>query len=153
MRGKIVILGIVFFFATIPFSFAKKDQACDSSCENDVTTVYQFDPRTESCVMHFVYPCEPYACDAEGITCRTECISDSDCSQAGKCDTATGKCGTLSSFCKDAFTVQLANGPEQSCAPYKCRGGACQQQGVVDSDCAPGYACVDGHRCEEDPLP
>jgi hypothetical protein len=149
VRGKIVILGIVFFIATIPVSLAKKDQACESSCANDVTTVYQFDPRTESCVKHFVYPCEPYACDVDGITCKTQCISDADCSQAGKCDTGNGRCGTISSFCKDAFTVELSNGQEQSCEPYKCIGGACQQQCVDDGDCAPEYICVDGHRCEQ----
>jgi len=148
MRDKTVVLVMVFLIAAAPFSFAKQSQVCDSSCENDVTTVYQFDPRAKSCVKHFAYPCEPYACDVDGITCNTSCVSDADCSQAGKCDTATGKCGTISSFCKDSLTVKLTNGIEQECTPYACVGGACQQQCVTDGDCAEGYACADGHKCE-----
>jgi hypothetical protein len=150
MRDNIVVLGIVFFIIASSFSFAKQDEICDSSCENDVTSVYQFDPRTKSCVKHFVYPCEPYACDEDGLTCKTSCNSSADCSQGSQCNQVTdiGKCVTISSFCKDAFNVQTTDGLVQSCEPYKCVGGACQQQCVDDGDCAPGFICVDGHKCE-----
>src|SRR5262249_2887289 len=48
--------------------------------------------------------------------------------------------------CKDDFTLQDANGQVESCVPYKCVGGVCQQQCQSGNDCAAGYDCQN-HQC------
>jgi hypothetical protein len=85
--------------------------------------------------------CLPYACDAASATCKTSCVTESDCAAGASCDTVSGQCAIVGAICKDAYTVQQPNGQEQSCAPYRCVGGACMDACTTTSDCAPGYAC------------
>jgi hypothetical protein len=119
---------------------------CDSTCVNSVTVVRQWSASAGACVTWFAYPCEPYDCDDDGRTCRTSCVSDVDCSQGALCDTATGRCTTGPTVCSDAFTVEQANGAQQSCAPYRCVAGTCMEHFDGIGGCAPGFQCV-GRDC------
>jgi hypothetical protein len=146
MRPKVLIVSMSIVIVTVAYAPAKQVQVCDPECVDDVTVVFQFDPRTNSCVKHFAYPCDPYGCDNQGLSCNTSCITHLDCSEGGMCN-VNGKCVTRLAICKDEFTVQAPDGTETSCAPYKCKAGACQQQCVTTQECAPDYECMDGHRC------
>jgi len=115
-----------------------------TSCSGDVASVTTC-PTPETCVTNS-YPCTPYKCDSETDTCRTSCISNSDCGQGGQCDTATGKCASMSTTCFEPFTLQNADGSIESCIPYECKGGSCQQQCVSTNDCYTDYTCSQG-RC------
>jgi MYXO-CTERM domain-containing protein len=92
-----------------------------------------------SCTTPTTKTCNPYTCDSGA--CKTTCASDTDCAQGSVCDTTKGLCAVAGATCLDAFTVKQPNGQTQSCSPYKCLGGACQQQCTTASDCAPGYDC------------
>jgi len=102
-----------------------------------------------ACALPSTKNCAPYACDDTSGTCKSSCVANGDCSQGATCDSTSGQCTTGSATCQDAYTVKLANGQTQSCAPYKCVGGACQQQCSTSGDCAPGYSCS-GTQCVAD---
>jgi MYXO-CTERM domain-containing protein len=95
-----------------------------------------------ACVKGTTQDCGNYACDGTAKACKTTCSGDSDCATGSGCNTSTGECAAQSSSCQDAYTVKQANGQVQSCSPYKCVGGGCQQQCTTKSDCAPGYTCT-----------
>lgn len=116
--------------------------ACSAaSCTGDVSTSASTCDGTGTCAAGSTSPCTPYGCDATSGVCRKSCSSDGDCAAGGQCDTTTGKCAIAFATCKDPTTVQLPNGQSESCAPYVCNAGKCQQQCVKESDCAPGYSC------------
>lgn len=112
-----------------------------ASCTGDVATPAAGCDNAGQCASAASSPCNPYACDATSGACKTVCVSDNDCSQGAVCDTGSGKCATATATCADAFTVELPNGQQQFCEPYKCVGGKCQQQCVTTADCAPGFEC------------
>jgi len=114
--------------------------ACPSTCQGSVATVQRRDPDG-TCVVNFRYPCVPYRCDADHVTCGNVCLSDADCAQGASCDTATGECAEFGAICKDDFTVEDSNGQIESCIPYKCVAGVCQQQCQTSNDCYDGYQC------------
>lgn len=123
-------------------TFAGNATECAAAgCTGDVSQPAGTCDGTGSCSVPATQNCVPYACDAAAGTCKTSCASDADCGQGAKCDTASGKCAVTSATCKDEHTVLLPNGQEQSCEPYKCVGGACQQQCTSDTDCASGFEC------------
>ena len=90
------------------------------------------------------YPCAPYACAGDGMTCQTECESSAQCAAGATCNPARSECTSYSSVCADPFTRKAPDGNLSSCAPYKCVAGNCQQQCVQSSDCAQGYTCTRG---------
>ncbi len=100
-----------------------------------------------SCVKGTSQDCGSYACDATANACKTTCSGDGDCATGSKCNTSTGQCAQQGTTCKDPYTVKQANGQEQSCEPYKCVAGACQQQCTTDDDCAPGNGCNASNAC------
>ncbi len=114
-------------------------------CEGTACAGNVFQPKVcdgqGGCVDGQSKDCGNYACDATAGACKTSCKSDTDCASGSSCNTTTGQCAAQSSTCKNATTVQQANGQEQSCEPYRCVAGACQQQCSSSSDCAPGYDC------------
>jgi MYXO-CTERM domain-containing protein len=112
-----------------------------ASCTGDVATPAASCDGTGQCAGVTTTPCNPYACDATTGACKVACVSDTDCSQGSVCDTTSGKCATATATCADAFTVALPNGQEQSCEPYRCVAGKCQQQCSTTADCAPGFEC------------
>jgi MYXO-CTERM domain-containing protein len=112
-----------------------------ASCSGDVSQPAGQCDGAGSCTIPSTESCLPYGCDATSGTCKSACVSDADCGQGSKCDTATGKCAIAGATCKDAYTVLLPNGQEQSCEPYQCVGGACLDACATTSDCAPGYEC------------
>jgi len=116
------------------------------SCTGDVSTAQSTCDGTGACAAGGTTPCAPYGCDAASGLCRKSCAGDDDCAQGGTCDTTTGKCAVATATCKDATTVALPNGQTQSCVPYKCLGGKCQQQCANPGDCAPGFDC-EGTTC------
>jgi len=116
--------------------------ACGTaSCSGDVSTPAPTCDGTGKCAPSTSDPCSPFGCNASTGVCNKSCSSASDCAQGGLCDTTTGNCTVASTTCEDAYTVKLANGQTQSCSPYKCVGGKCQQQCSTSGDCAPGFAC------------
>jgi MYXO-CTERM domain-containing protein len=112
-----------------------------ASCTGDVSTAAATCDGTGSCAAGSTAPCSPYGCDATTGVCRKSCTGDGDCAQGGLCDTTTGKCAVATATCLDATTVKLPNGQSQSCEPYKCKAGKCQQQCSTQSDCADGFLC------------
>jgi hypothetical protein len=96
------------------------------------------------CIAGAAIGCAPYACDASAKSCRASCKADGDCASGSKCDMGSGQCAAISTTCKDASTLVTADGKEQTCAPYRCLGGACQQQCGTSADCTAGAACTDG---------
>lgn len=140
--------------------------ACAGTCDgNNTTCVYPDSTTTcegSACVGNVYQPkvcdgqgtcvagqsqdCGNYACDSTAGACKTKCQSDSDCASGSSCNTTTGQCAALTATCKDAYTVIQANGQEESCEPYKCVAGVCQQQCSTSNDCAPGYKCQ-GSQC------
>ena len=120
---------------------------CDSTCLGNVSTVYR---KTDAgqCKPWFRVACNPYGCEAASGMCRAGCVSDTDCSQGGACDTTTGLCAAMTSICLDALTVRNANGQTQSCIPYKCYGaGICRSSCSDTHDCSSGFNCnlASGH--------
>jgi MYXO-CTERM domain-containing protein len=116
--------------------------ACkDASCSGDVSQPAGTCDGAGLCSLLPTQNCLPYACKSATGVCGSTCASDTDCAQGAKCDTNTGKCAVTAATCKDATTLLQPNGQSESCVPYKCVGGACQQQCSSGSDCAPGYVC------------
>lgn len=67
------------------------------------------------------------------------------------CSIDSGECMLPGGGCKDAYTVQLPNGDEQSCTGHSCiADGQCAEACSHDSQCDPAYACQSG-RCKERP--
>ena len=112
-----------------------------ASCTGDVAQPPGICDGAGLCALPTTKNCVPYACNATTGVCQASCSSDAECAQGAKCDTNTGKCASTSATCKGPTTVLLPNGQTESCSPYKCLGGACQQQCSVPGDCAPGYTC------------
>lgn len=121
--------------------------ACkNASCTGDVAQPAGACDGAGLCAVPATQNCAPYTCNAQALACATTCASDTDCAQGAICNTSTGKCAAASATCKDTTTVQLPNGQTEACIPYRCVGGACQQQCSSGSDCAPGYDCQ-GNAC------
>lgn len=128
-------------------SYPAAGTACkDASCNGDVAQPAGACDGVGLCALPTTKNCLPYACDSTAGDCKASCAGDTDCAQGATCNTTTGKCAVAGATCKDATTVALPNGQTQSCSPYKCVGGACQQQCATPSDCAPGYTCQ-GNAC------
>lgn len=123
-----------------PATPKKPGARCDSTCVGNVATVYR-QAEDGSCPVWFRFPCSPYGCDEAAGLCKGVCSSNADCAQGALCDTLTGLCASASSACADAYTVRMPNGQIQSCMPYKCVGGACQNVCSLPGECGPGYAC------------
>jgi hypothetical protein len=124
--------------------------ACkDAACTGDVSQPAGTCDGVGVCALPTTKNCAPYGCNSTAGTCKASCAGDADCSQGATCNTSNGQCTTGAATCQDATTVKLANGQTQSCVPYKCLGGACQQQCSSANDCAPGYACA-GTACVAD---
>ncbi|MBI3206797.1 MAG: hypothetical protein HYZ29_35000 [Myxococcales bacterium] len=113
-----------------------------ASCTGDVLQPEGKCDGAGACSTPGTANCSPYGCDSSTNSCSKTCTSDAQCSQGAVCDTNTGKCAVGGATCADAYTLKQPNGQTQSCSPYKCVGGACQQQCAAESDCAPGWACV-----------
>ncbi len=115
-------------------------QCSASSCTGDSLTPPGTCDSAGGCSVPVPKSCAPYACSAGA--CKLTCANDGDCAAGATCDTNKGLCAVSGATCTDAFTVKQPNGQTQSCSPYKCVGGACQQQCVNGNDCATGYDCV-----------
>ncbi|MBK7581893.1 MAG: hypothetical protein IPI67_17000 [Myxococcales bacterium] len=113
----------------------------DAACTGDVSQPQGACDGVGLCALPSTKNCLPYACNAGSGACNATCSSDTDCAQGAKCDTTQGKCAVTSATCSDPFTVLLPNGQSQSCSPYRCVGGACQQQCSSANDCATGFTC------------
>jgi Kelch motif/Galactose oxidase, central domain len=114
------------------------DAACVSG---DVSQPASTCDGAGQCAPSVAKNCLPFACDATSGVCKAKCVTDGDCSQGAKCDSVSGLCAVTAGQCKDSQTVELPNGQAESCSPYKCVSGACQQQCTADSDCVSGYVC------------
>jgi MYXO-CTERM domain-containing protein len=123
-------------------SFPSSGTSCaPSSCAGDVSQPAGYCDGSGTCTVPATKNCLPFTCDTATGGCKTSCRSDLDCALGAKCDTITSRCAIIGASCKDAYTVQLANGQEQSCRPYQCVGGACLDACTTSADCAPGYQC------------
>lgn len=112
-----------------------------ASCSGDVVQPEGKCDGVGTCTIPNTSNCAPYTCDTATTACTTSCASDAQCAQGSTCDVTTGKCAASAATCVDSATVKLPNGQTQSCAPYKCVAGGCQQQCTADSDCVAGYQC------------
>jgi hypothetical protein len=112
-----------------------------ASCSGDVVQPEGKCDGVGTCTIPNTSNCVPYTCDSATTACTTSCASDGQCAQGSTCNATTGKCASSAATCADSTTVKLPNGQTQSCEPYKCLGGACQQQCTDDSDCVAGHHC------------
>jgi hypothetical protein len=126
------------------FPGAAKACGAKASCVGDVSTAAQACDGSGTCAPAATKSCPPYGCDAASGACKQSCASTADCAQGAACDTATGKCAPTAATCADAFTAQTPDGQLLPCAPYRCKGGACQSTCAGDADCATGSSCADG---------
>ncbi len=123
-------------------SYPGNATACGAaSCTGDVSTSAATCDGTGACAAGKSAPCSPYGCGAADGLCKKTCASNADCAQGATCDTNTGKCAVSTAKCLDPTTVQLPNGQTESCTPYVCKAGKCQQQCSTGADCAFGHAC------------
>jgi len=131
-------------------TFAGSATVCQAAnCTGDVSQPAGTCDGSGSCTLPATANCAPYGCDSAAGSCKTSCASDTDCSQGATCNTTNNQCTTAAATCLDSTTVKLPNGQTQSCSPYKCVGGACQQQCTTTNDCASGYTCQ-GTACVAD---
>lgn len=96
-------------------------------------------------------PCAPYACATDGVACAKSCTSDDGCAAgfvcaAAACVKPVGRCSD------DGSSVLDLDGKPSSCAPLRCRAGACLDTCATSEDCVPGAACASG-RCEPTAVP
>jgi hypothetical protein len=123
-------------------TFPGSSTSCAAAgCTGDVSQPAGTCDSAGSCAIPATKNCLPYSCQSSSGDCLTSCAGDTDCAQGATCDTSTGKCAIANATCEDSYTVKLPNGQTQSCEPYKCVGGACQQQCSTSNDCATGYDC------------
>jgi hypothetical protein len=117
-------------------SAAKKGQGADGVCGPVVAST---DPDNECA------PENPNTCGKTGF-----------CDGSGACQFWASGTVCVGATCKDATTAlqsQVCNGSgacvpalQQSCVPYTCSAGACNNSCVIDAQCAPGYFC-NGSQC------
>lgn len=121
-------------------SAGKGDLDCPTTCNGNVSSIFR---KTDAgaCKLWFRFACTPYNCDEAAGLCQEYCQNDRDCAQGSACATTTGLCAAVSAMCIDAFAIRMPNGQVQSCDPYKCRSGACQNVCSSHNDCAKGYSC------------
>jgi MYXO-CTERM domain-containing protein len=84
--------------------------------------------------------CNGFTCDTNGKDCRTRCTSPSDCAKGFVC--SSDKCIRLAGACSaDGVEVVAADGSTTTCAPFRCRDGACLSACESSADCGPGTVC------------
>ncbi len=88
--------------------------------------------------------CLRYACGADG--CLTSCAGDEDCAPGAICVDGTCVLG-----CLDEDEAVDDEGNRQSCAPHRCRLGACLDRCDTPDDCVEGYLCDRHHDCVPPP--
>jgi hypothetical protein len=128
-------------------SFPASGTECDpATCQGDSLIPASVCDGAGVCNPQAAVSCLPYSCDTNGKQCFATCTTTLECGGGAACD-GTGSCVIVTGgTCKDDFTVELPDGTEASCVPYKCLAGKCQQQCVTSGDCAAGYACA-GSAC------
>lgn len=91
-----------------------------------------------SCPAAVETSCDGYTC--VGDKCRTTCSGASDCIDGYTC--IAGACTKKTTSCSpDGLQVVKVDGSSSSCAPYRCKGGACVDQCASSDDCAPNTVC------------
>lgn len=100
----------------------------------------------KSCTTLVASPCYPYGCNAAGTTCSESCSSNKDCAAGTSCNVAAASCVPYGTTCKDGATLLSADGTQESCSPYRCRLGQCQQTCNANNDCTAKAKCTNG-RC------
>ena len=87
--------------------------------------------------------CGAYVCGA--TSCLSSCESDVDCSGNNVC--LDGECSIASTCSDNGLEVDPPEGPNRSCAPYRCSAGVCIAQCSSGADCAPGFSCSADSEC------
>jgi hypothetical protein len=132
---------------------ALENKNCQTSCQNDVTSVYELETSEngeKKCVHKFSFPCHPFGCDAQGFTCSTGCKKVNDCASGASCNMTSAQCVVVSSpVCKDDWNLVSPTGEEENCHGYRCVLHHCLQACHSDKDCGPDYECVK-NKCVED---
>jgi MYXO-CTERM domain-containing protein len=112
-----------------------------ATCNGDVSTPASTCDGVGECAPATSKNCPPYACNTTSGDCKQSCSTTADCAQGASCDTSTGKCAITAGTCIDPFTMKSPDGQITSCAPYRCKNGACQATCATDLDCADGASC------------
>ncbi|MCC6649471.1 MAG: hypothetical protein IT374_28375 [Polyangiaceae bacterium] len=127
----------------------KRGACCASACEGACSTCDEATgaPATGICGVARagleVESCGPYRCNGVDAGCPASCVADTDCVGAARC--ATGRCVPPTTCSEDGLSVR--EGDERSCAPFRCRSGACLASCATGMDCAPGHVCATDGRC------
>ncbi len=129
-------------------AFTDSDEACRAaSCKDGVATAPASCTGKGTCPAPITAPCGGFACDAEGVACRTSCASDGECVDGFVCKDA--KCEPKTAVCSpDGASSIPRDGAPKACAPFVCdpSTGNCFDKCVSSSQCASGFAC-DGTTC------
>jgi hypothetical protein len=87
--------------------------------------------------------CGAFLCAADG-KCLASCTTAAECASGFDC--AAGRC-VIPTRCVDDESVVSSNGEKQSCAPFRCKDGACGSACATSDDCVAGWVCDEAARC------
>lgn len=142
----------------------QKSGACTASCDGDHTIACTYGPdvcastcasgsetdslcdTAGSCNVQAPHSCNNFTC-SDDKTCRTSCTADGDCVDGFTC--ANGACAPKpgASVCVDDHTAADSKGNQYSCAPYKCKDGACVVKCDSIDDCESPAVCSSSGEC------
>lgn len=97
-----------------------------------------------ACPKGVARPCAPYRCAADGGACATSCTDESGCAAGFECKAGACVKGSGKRCSDDGLAVVDGEGNRASCAPLRCRAGACLTACASSDDCIGGTACADG---------
>jgi len=116
------------------------------SCENGALIASASCDGTGVCPAPVKTACAPFGCATDGKACATSCATLDECAPGFLCiDT---KCVKPTARCSDdGVSVVDAAGRAASCAPLRCRDGACLDKCATSGDCVTGTVCDGDGRC------
>ncbi|MBL8716044.1 MAG: hypothetical protein JNL79_08610, partial [Myxococcales bacterium] len=94
------------------------------------------------CANGVARPCAPYRC--AGTACATTCASNAECALGFECTSGACVKGSGKRCSDDGLAVVDGDGNRASCAPLRCRAGACLTVCASAEDCIGGTACSEG---------
>lgn len=126
---------------------SSSEECRKASCTAGVATAPATCTGNGSCPDAITTPCGGYACDAEGVACRSACDTDAHCIEGYEC--RDSKCQPKTSTCSDDRASSVPrDGAPKACAPFACdpSSGNCFDKCSSTAQCGAGFVC-DGTTC------
>lgn len=110
------------------------------SCVDGTLTAPAACNGTGVCPEPVTSSCNGFACEADGLSCKTSCTSNTDCITPNVC--TSGACRLPAGTCSDdGLSLVSASGAITSCAPYRCANDQCPTRCESSAECSPGNVC------------